>query len=501
MSVVLLATLNARFALSSFGLRYLLANLGELRSETALLELEITTPRDEVLEAVLAHDPVVLGLGVYVWNVRQLTSVVADLKRLRPELLIVLGGPEVSHEAEDQPIVALADYTLQGEGELAFPDLARRLIAGERPSERILSAPLPDLTRIALPYAEYTDEDLARGRVVYVEASRGCPFKCAFCLSSLPDPVRAFPLEGFLASMQALLDRGARNLKFVDRTFNLSAKTCVAILEFFLARLRPGLHLHFELIPDRLPPTVRELTKAFPPNTVQFEVGIQTFSAGVNANVSRRQDDVKTVENLVFLRDETQVHVHADLLFGLPGETLASFAESFDRLLPLVTGDIQLGILKRIRGTPIRVHEANDLVFSPTAPYELLASRTVSHRDLGRVKRLAQTFERFRNRSDLPLTLELLTHGRSAFGAWLEFSDWVHTRVGRAHSLSVRRRLELLWEFLTEARGLHPESTAQAINSDVYERGQGVARLEFLEAYLDPDVLRATRRRNRQLSK
>ncbi|MCA8925808.1 MAG: DUF4080 domain-containing protein, partial [Planctomycetes bacterium] len=498
MASLLLATLNARFAHSSFGLRYLRANLGELRAESALLELEITTPRDEVVEAVLAHEPAVVGLGVYIWNVRELTGVVADLKRIRPELVIVLGGPEVSHEADEQEICRLADYTVQGEADLAFAALARRLLAGERPPERILAAPLPDLSQVALPYGEYTDDDLARKRVVYVEASRGCPFRCAFCLSSLPDPVRAFETQAFLASMQDLLDRGALNFKFVDRTFNLSARTCVAILEFFRARLRPGLHLHFELIPDRLPQAVRELTRTFPSDTVQFEVGIQTFSPGVNAKVSRRQDDRQAVANLEFLRDQTQVHVHADLLFGLPGETLESFAESFDRLLPLVPGDVQLGILKRIRGTPIRVHESDDLVFSPVAPYELLASKGVTHADLNRVKRLAQAFDRFRNRSELPRTLELLTAERSPFAAWLAFSDWLRARVGRAHSLSDRRRVELLWEYLVEVQGLEPPRVARAIYDDVYVRGQGIVRLDFLDAYLDPEALRALRRRNRQ---
>ena len=137
-------------------------------------------------------------------------------------------------------------------------------------------------------------------------------------------------------------------------------------------------------------------------------------------------------------------------------------------------------------------------MFSPNAPYELLASRGVSHADLQRVKHLAQAFERFRNRVDLSSTLELLTGGRSAYAAWLEFSDWLHQRVGRAHSLGDRRRVELLWEFLVEERDVDRKTAAQAIQADVYEHGRGTARLAFLEAHFDPEVLRATRRRNRQ---
>lgn len=142
---IVLATLNARYAHASFGLRCLLANLGELRSRTELLELEIQTPRLEVVERILALDPVVLGLGVYVWNVAELTGVVADLKALRPDLVIVLGGPEVSHEPERQEIVRLADHVVAGEADLAFAELARRLVAGERPAQKVIEAPLPPL--------------------------------------------------------------------------------------------------------------------------------------------------------------------------------------------------------------------------------------------------------------------------------------------------------------------------------------------------------------------
>ncbi len=493
--MILLATLNARYAHASFGLRYLKANMGELRGETELLEREITTPRLEVVAEILARSPRIVGFGVYIWNVVETTAVVQELKALRPEIIVVLGGPEVSYETDDLEIVRLADYVVAGEADLAFPALARALLRGEKPEHKRIEAPTPDLAALALPYDEYTEEDLAH-RVVYVEASRGCPYRCEFCLSSLDVPVRAFPREAFLAALDRLLERGARQFKFVDRTFNLSPETSSAILRFFLGRMKPGLHVHFELVPDRFPRELRELAARFPAGSIQFEIGIQTFTTAVNRNVARFQDDDKACDNLVFLRDETAVHVHADLLFGLPGETVASFGASFDRLLPLVPGDIQIGILKRLRGTPIVRHEAGrELVFSPVAPYEVLSTGTTSFEDTLRMKRFARYFEVFRNSGEHRRALAIL-FGDKPFERFLAFSDELYRKVGRTNQLALVKRSELLFEHLVGTLGEDPNRIAAAIVEDFYEPGRA-ERLPFLEAYVDRDALFRRQRENR----
>lgn len=181
---ILLSTLNAKYIHAAFGLRYLLANLGDLRPRAALAEFDINQRPIDIAESLLASAPKILGLGIYIWNVTQTAEVVAILKRLRPEILIVLGGPEVSYETAGQPIVELADYVITGEADLKFAELCRLVLAGQPPAAKIIPAELPDLARLALPYELYTDDDLAH-RVIYLEASRGCPFTCEFCLSSL----------------------------------------------------------------------------------------------------------------------------------------------------------------------------------------------------------------------------------------------------------------------------------------------------------------------------
>jgi radical SAM superfamily enzyme YgiQ (UPF0313 family) len=270
---IVLATVNARYAHTAFGLRYLMANLGPLAKRAVLLELDGRKDAEALATEIASHGPALVGLGVYVWNVALMTGVAASLKRARPDLLLVLGGPEVSYETERQPIVGVADYVVTGEADLAFAELAGALLAGRRPAAKVMAAPLPSLDPgsggVRLPYALYTDLDLER-RVVYVEASRGCAFACDFCLSAIEPKVRRFPLPAFFEAMDGLLRRGAARFKFVDRTFNLDDRRATAVLEFFLMRLKPGLFLHFELVPDRLSPALRRLIGRFPPDVLHL---------------------------------------------------------------------------------------------------------------------------------------------------------------------------------------------------------------------------------------
>lgn len=470
MPEIVLATLNARYAHASFGLRYLMANLGDLRGRSAMLEFDISQGTTEILEAILALQPRILGLGVYIWNAAESLRLVADLKRAAPHLIIILGGPEVSYETDQQPIIALADYTITGEADLAFAALCRRLLAGERPLLKVIAADLPEFDQLVLPYDLYDERDIAH-RVIYVEASRGCPFKCEFCLSSLDVPLRHAPLDRFLEAMQSLLDRGVRQFKFVDRTFNLNLKVSRAILDFFLARYEPGMFLHFEMIPDRLPEALREPIRAFPPGALQFEVGIQTLNPEVEQLISRRQEHDRIIENLRFLREQTSVHVHADLIVGLPGEDVASFAAGFDRLVAMRPQEVQVGLLKRLRGTPIVRHDAAwEMVYSAAPSYEVLATRLIDFAAMQRLRRFARYWDMIANSGNFIETLALVWGAGSPFAGFAALSDALHAAEGRAHGIALHRLVEIVWMFLIEQRGLAPTDIAPILWRD-YTRG------------------------------
>jgi radical SAM superfamily enzyme YgiQ (UPF0313 family) len=482
-SDIVLATLNARYAHASFGLRYLLANLGELQPRAALLEFDINQRPVDVMETILAQDPKIVGLGVYIWNATQSLQLVAELKRVRPEIIVILGGPEVSYEVEQQEICHLADFVVTGEADLAFAGFCRQLLTGKRPLMKIVNAELPEFDSIALPYDLYTDTDVAH-RVIYVEASRGCPFKCEFCLSSLDVPVRNVPLDDFLAAMQRLLDRGVQNFKFVDRTFNLNLNISKSILRFFLERLRPGLSLHFEMIPDRLPEALRAIIKLFPPAALQFEVGVQTFNEEVAARISRKQDNAKLAENLRFLRNETGVHVHTDLIVGLPGEDIASFGAGFDRLVALRPQEIQVGMLKRLRGTPIVRHDAEfGMVYSPHAPYEILQTRHIDFATMQRMRRFSRYWDLIANSGNFIETTPLVWRDRSPFESFLALSDWIFATTKQTHAIALQTLAELIFRFLTGDNRTESELAAQTIWRD-YQRVGRSDRPAFLKQYI-----------------
>ncbi len=467
---IVLTTLNAKYPHCAFGLRYLFANLGELQSRAEMIEFTINDAILEVLDALVSRNPKVIGLGVYIWNVEPTTRLVAAIKRLRPDIIVVLGGPEVSFEFDEQPIVQLADYVITGEGDLAFAHLCRSLLDGTRPKSKIIAAEIPKLEGLVLPYDFYSDEDIAH-RVIYVEASRGCPFTCEFCLSALDIPVRQFPLDAFLAEMQRLLDRGCQAFKFVDRTFNLNPRVSKAILQFFLDRMRPGLFLHFEMIPDRLPDSLRELIVQFPPGVLQFEVGVQTFNDDVAELISRRQDNEQLAANFRFLRDQTGVHIHADLIVGLPGETLNSFAAGFDRLLALRPQEIQVGLLKRLRGTPIIRHDAAEqMLYSPSAPYEVISTGSLSAADLGRLRRFARVWDLLGNSGNFVETLPLLWRDESPFWTLWRLTDWLYERLGRFVGIPLLKLAELVFEFATSELNRNPDEITLVLLRD-YQRG------------------------------
>ncbi len=464
---IVLCTMNAKWEHASFGLRCLMANLAELSSCAVMIERTIHDRASDIAEEILSYRPKIVGIGVYVWNAVLALEVVTILKRVLPDLHVVIGGPEVSHEVDAQDIVTRADYVVTGEADVAFMQLCTKLLAGKKPLLKRIDAGKPELHALQFPYALYTHDDLHK-RILYVEASRGCPFTCEFCLSALDDGVRTFALEAFLAQMQTLLERfvgGRLMLKFVDRTFNMKIDDSAKILEFFLARMRPGLHLHFEMIPDRLPERLRSLLGKFPAGTVQLEVGIQTLDVDVSKRIARKQDVARIADNLAFLKQHTGVHVHADLIVGLPGESLAMFGAGYDQLYRWQPEEIQVGILKRLRGTPLRRHDGI-MRYTDTPPYEVLCTDALDFVDVQRLKRFARYHDVVANSGRFKAVSALL-FGDAPFAHFLAFSDWLWRTTRATSGIALSRLARLLTEFLVSERGVAAEVVAHAMELDI----------------------------------
>jgi len=490
-----LATLNARYIHASLGLRYLLANLDRhggagLRARTVLREFTVRRePAQIVAELLATLGPAgagvrqIVGLGVYIWNVAQTTEVLRLLKAARPDVRVVLGGPEVSRETAQQEVVRLADHVITGWGDVSFAKLCRALLDGAPPLMKVMAGEQPALAQIELPYGEYSDTDLAQ-RLLYVEASRGCPFKGEFCLSSLDKTAWSFELDRVLAALEQLYQRGARHFKFVDRTFNLKIETSVRILQFFLDRLpRAGseddgapLFLHFEVIPDHLPERLRAMIAQFPPGVLQLEVGVQSFNTAVQQTISRRQDNAASEANLRWLRSHSHAHLHADLIFGLPGETLASFAAGFDRLLGIGPHEIQLGMLKRLRGSPIARHTvAHGMRYAQEAPYTVWQTGAMDAATLQRCTRFARYWELLANSGRFQHSLALLLQDQvgdhSAFAAFMAFSDWLWARTGQTSCFTPEALVDHMAEYLIECAGMAGEPVRAALLSDYLASG------------------------------
>ncbi len=488
---IILSTLNAKYIHSALGLRYLYAQMDQLQVQTEIIEFNISDRVADIAEQLIKTEAKIIGFGVYIWNVDQITELVSLLKTIHPEIIIIVGGPEMSYEYEETQLFQLTDYLITGQADIAFKQTCDSIIHGF-PVEKVINAAVPAPESLILPYDFYNDEDIKQ-RVLYVEASRGCPFKCEFCLSSLDKTAKAFNIDLFLQAMDSLYQRGARSFKFVDRTFNLNIKFSSKILNFFLDKKDESLFLHFELIPDRLPEALKELILKFPKGNVQFEIGIQTFNPDVQKRISRKQDHQKTVDNLVWLCTKTDVHLHTDLIAGLPGESMQSFGDSFDLLIRLGVQEIQIGILKRLRGTPIIRHsDKYQLKFSAQAPYTILQNSDLSFLDLQDLNRFARYWNLVGNSGRFKNTLKVLLQDQP-FANFMAFTRWIFNTTQQTHKIALPRLFKLIHQFL-----INEQDILNALEQDFKRTGIKKQLSQVLEVAVTTHVEKTNKAASRQ---
>lgn len=465
MKEILLTTFNARYTHTSIAQRYLFANLEELQDRAKILEFVINSQVVDAAEEILSYQPKIVGIGAYIWNALEVQELITILKKVAPQVLIILGGPEASHFPHRVDFSA-ADYIIQGEGDVAFYKLCKTLLEGNPPSERIIKAPMVDLSAIKLPYDYYTDHDI-QNRYCYVEASRGCPFTCEFCLSSADKKVRDIEIGRFIAELEKLWQRGVRNFKFIDRTFNLSIENAIRLLDFFLDKTE-AYFVHFEVIPDHFPLPLREKIAQFPPAALQLEVGIQTLDPEISKNIHRRLNIPKIEDNLAFLQQQTHAHLHVDLIIGLPGESLEGFGRNLDKLHSLTQCEIQIGILKKLSGTTISRHdEIYGMVYSDKPPYDILQNDLICFKEMQKMKRFARFWDMVYNSGNFKKSAtHLWTEGR-VYEGFYAFSEWLYHQTESTWQISLDRLAQLIFRYLCEEMKEEEESVKAMLIEDI----------------------------------
>ncbi|MFC5528670.1 B12-binding domain-containing radical SAM protein [Cohnella yongneupensis] len=501
---VVVATLNAKYIHTSLALRYL-KSFAQDEFDVQIAEFTIKDPAMSIVADIFARKPDVIGFSCYIWNIEETIVVVDMLRKVLPEAKIMLGGPEVSYDTEFwMNRLPAVDFIVMGEGEETFRDLLRQ-IAGEgkyhfvfglayrdRKGQVAITPGRPklELNVIPSPYRFQEDIPSLRNRVVYFETSRGCPFSCQFCLSSIEVGVRYFDMDWVKAEITYLIDSGAKLIKFVDRTFNIKREYAMEIFRFLIDNHR-GCVFQFEITADIMRPEVLDfLAEHAPPGVFRFEIGVQSTNDVTNIAVQRRQNFSKLTRTVVKIKESRKIDQHLDLIAGLPHEDYDTFRKTFNDVFALRPEELQLGFLKMLRGTGLR-NDADKFgyVYMERAPYEMLRNDLMSFSDIVRIKRVEDVLEKFWNAHRMDRTMEYLIEQAypspfdffQAFGDFWESKGW--SRIGhQLEDLFTR-----LWAFLEHdaAPGLDAEVALGLLKIDYYTQHKYKPRKPWWEERME----------------
>ncbi len=438
---VTLATLNAKYIHTSLALRYLKA-FAEPDFDVEIAEYTIKDPVMNIVSDLFLRNASVIGFSCYIWNIEETIHVIKMIKKIRPELTIVLGGPEVTYDVEYwMNRISEVDFIVIGEGEETFHHLLTEIrdeqkyhlvfgISYRKSSGEVIinpNRPKLDLAPIPSPYRFAEDiPDLSK-RVVYMETSRGCPFSCQFCLSSIEVGVRYFDKEKIKADILYLIEHGAKLIKFVDRTFNIKRDYAMEMFQFLIDN-HQGCVFQFEITADIMRPEVLDfLATNAPAGIFRFEIGVQSTNDLTNELVKRRQNFTKLSNTVNKVKASGKIDQHLDLIAGLPEENYDSFRNTFNDVFALRPEELQLGFLKMLRGTGLRYQaEEYGYIYMDHAPYEILGNRVLPFADIVRIKRVEDVLEKYWNAHRMDHTLLYLIEEEfaSAFHFFQEFGDF-----------------------------------------------------------------------------
>ncbi|WP_165045458.1 B12-binding domain-containing radical SAM protein [Dysgonomonas sp. ZJ709] len=416
----ILTTLNAKYIHTSLALR-LLYVANKDRFDLSFREYVIKEDIQAVAQDLLNQNPDILGMSVYIWNVEQTNKLINILKEKNPNMIIILGGPEVTYEPQFFLDKWNIDYIISGEGEFVLGELLEAIQNGVQTeikgvsnkgyiSKEIARADLNKIATLPSPYTLEEDKEAMTNKLVYFESSRGCPYQCQYCLSSLEKGVRYYPQEYIFHNLKYLIDNGAKQIKFLDRTFNLNKDHTHAIFDFLIENYRPNLSCQFEIYADLLSDDIIDyLNQNLKLKYFRFEIGIQSTHEPTNIAVKRKQDFNLLAGNIKKLMDGGKIDLHLDLIAGLPYETLERFIKSFNDVFALKAKEVQLGFLKMLRGTSLRKNaDLFGYKYNQSAPYEIEYNNCVSQEELERIHEAEHALEKYWNSGKFTRTLNRL---------------------------------------------------------------------------------------------
>lgn len=480
-------TLNAKYIHTNLALRFLKA-YAEPEFNVEIIEYTIKDPVLNIVTDLMKHDPDVIGFSCYIWNMEQIKQISSLIKKIKPSVKIILGGPEVSYEPDYwMNEIKAVDAIVIGEGEATFKELLiniknnmpfdkiKGLVA--RVGEEIITNERREklcLNEVPSPYHFDNDVQNLPSRITYFETSRGCPFNCQFCLSSLETGVRYFDRDSAKEDLLFLINNGVKTIKFMDRTFNTDRAYALDIFKFIIEHHRPGMSVQFEITADIMKPELIEyLNENAPAGLFRFEIGIQSTNEHTNKLVNRRQNFEKLKNIVMMIKEGGKIEQHLDLIAGLPEEDYASFRKTFNDVFEMRPEELQLGFLKMLRGTGIRRDaEKYGYIFMDEAPYEIVANNVLSFEDVARIKQVEDVLEKFWNDHRMDLSIEYLITNVfetpfdffQEFGGFWERKGW--SRIG--HQLeSLFNRLVT---FISETHPAHLENLLDIMKHDYLSR-------------------------------
>lgn len=489
---VVVTTLNAKYIHSCLAVRYLKYFCNDLTAvEVKIKEYTINHLLLDIVSDLYVEQPDVIGLACYIWNYDMIKQLVALLKKVLPKVVVILGGPEVSYETDKVfKECPDCDYVVAGEGEQVFHDLIQKLSLEEelpvmpglvRPREMISSrAVISDLDSLPFPYQ---DQDMAAlsDKIIYYESSRGCPFSCQYCLSSATKGVRYRSLTQVLKDLDFFVRHDVKQVKFVDRTFNAHKEHYFPILQY-IQKLDTTTNFHFEIAIELLDDQVIDFLATMPRGRIQFEIGVQSTYEPTLAAIQRynRWDDI--VRKVTRLRSFDNIHLHLDLIVGLPLEDRKKFSQSFNNVYALQPEMLQIGFLKMLKGSGIRSAAADyNYVWMDQPPYEVLQNNVLPYGDVRQLKIIESVFEQLYNKGRFRAALKRLVElSPDAFSFYERFAKlWEQNQLHkRAHSTKVWYRYLMDYVKMVHPSEIH--LMGQLLKYDALSNDKGSIRPDFL---------------------